>query len=162
MKRRIFLCLLTVLCLLTGCASNDNFPAGENITCKDIAFTVPGDFLDLSEESYAGDADFMFGKDTLIFTGLAEHKDTFLEKMTLEQYTGYVISGNKLDCAAETYGSGYRFSYEKQSGDKVLSYVVATYEGPSCFWIFQFYCPKGDLEKNLPEIDIVLSAVRPA
>ena len=161
MKRRVFLCLLTVLCLLAGCVSNGNFPAGENIACKDIALTVPGDFIDLSGESYAKDADFMFGKDTLIFEGLAEYKPA-LKQMTLEQYTGYVISGNKLDCSAETYGNGYRFTYEKPVGDTVYTYVVATFEGADNFWIFQFYCPKGDLEKNLPEIDIILSAVRPA
>ena len=162
MKRRIALCVLTVLCLLTGCVSNDNFPLGENVACKDIAFTVPGDFLDLSAEDYAGDADFMFGKGSLIFSGHSERKDIFLTEMTLEQYTGYVISGNKLDCSPQSYGSGYRFSYEKQSGDKTLTYVVATWEGAENFWILQFYCPTADLEKNLPEIDIILSAVRAA
>ncbi len=159
MKRRAALCLLAVLCLLVGCSARDAYPEGMNIACKDIALTVPGDFLDLSADSYAGEADFMFGHDTLIFMGLSESKDS-LKKMTLDQYTGYVISGNQLSCTPQVFGDGYVFTYEAPVEGTAYTYVTATYEGEENFWIFQFYCPSDKLSVNQPEIDIILESIR--
>ena len=153
--RRGFVCLLVVLCLLTGCA--DGYPEGIKIQCKDIQLTLPGDFIDLSDEGI-GDGDFLYGRNTLIFTGFAEEKAT-LQEMTLDEYTGYVISGNKLTCTPTVYGDGYLFSYEATVDGAPYTYVTATGEGINNFWTFQFYCPSEDLEENKAEIDIILQGL---
>ena len=93
-KRTAILCLCLALCLLAGCAK---YPLGITVTCKDLQVTVPGDFVNLSEDSYAQDADFLYGWNTLVFMGLAEDKSK-LQEMTLEAYTALVISGNGRDC----------------------------------------------------------------
>ena len=103
MKRRIFACLLVLLCLVSGCSD----PVGRAVEHKDLTLILPADFLDLSGESYAKDADFLYGRNILIFKGLSENK-TALQKMTLEEYTAYVISGNKLTCTPVAHGDGYR------------------------------------------------------
>ncbi len=157
MKRRIALCILAV-CLLAGCAAT-KAPQDTQVTCQDIVFTVPGDFLDLSSEDYASDTEFMFGRGTLVFTGMAERKESLID-MDLTQYTGYVISTNGIEATAEKSGNGYRFTYEKQVGDSLYAYVVETFEGPSNFWILQFYCPKENLQENLPYINVISDAVR--
>lgn len=153
--RRGLLCLLVALCLLTGCANG--YPEGIKIECKDLILTIPGDFIDLSEEGI-GDGEFLYGRNRLIFTGLAEDKST-LQEMTLDTYTSYVITGNELTCTPTVWGSGYLFSYEATVGNVPYTYTVATAEGTDNFWILQFYCPSEDLSENQPEIDIILSAL---
>ena len=154
--RRGFVCLLVVLCLLTGCA--DGYPEGIKIQCKDLQLTLPGDFIDLSDEGI-GDGEFLYGRNTLVFTGLAEDKNG-LQEMTLDEYTGYVISGNELTCSPIVCGDGYLFSYEATIGEIPYTYTIATGEGASNFWILQFYCPSADLAENQPEIDIILSGLQ--
>ncbi len=154
--RRGVVCLLVVFCLLTGCA--DGYPEGINLQCKDLHFTIPGDFIDLSNEGI-GDGEFLYGRNRLIFTGLAENKDA-LQEMTLETYTDYVISGNELTCTPTVCGDGYLFSYEAKVGDVPYTYTIATAEGASNFWILEFYCPTEDLSENQPEIDMILSGLQ--
>ena len=154
--RRGFVCLLVVLCLLTGCA--DGYPEGIKIQCKDLQLTIPGDFIDLSGEGI-GDGDFLYGRNTLVFTGLAEDKST-LQEMTLDEYTGYVISGNQLTCTPTVFGDGYLFSYEATVADVPYTYTIATGEGADNFWILEFYCPSADLPQNQPEIDIILTGLQ--
>ena len=156
MKRRLCACLLVLVCLLSGCTD----PVGRAVTHKDLTLILPGDFLDLSGESAAEGADFLYGRYTLVFKGLSESKSQ-LKEMTLEAYTAYVISGNQLTCSPAAFGAGYIFTYEANVGDTVYSYTVATYESQENFWILQFYCPKDKLEENQPEIDIILQGIQP-
>ena len=159
MKRIILiaLCLLLGASLLAGC--DDGYPEGKTLTFADLQITLPGDFINLSEEAYAQDADLLCGRNTLIVKGM-EEKKADLQVTTLEQYTGLVIAGNKLTCTPEVYGKGYLFSYETPVGDTKYTYVTATFESAGSFWVFQFYCPSENLKENQPEIDIILSGIR--
>ena len=159
MKGRIVTALLAVVCLLAGCGNSDLYPEGVNIACKDLELTIPGDFADLSAEDFAEDADFMFGRKTLVFKGLSQTKAD-LQGITLAQYTDRVIRDNKLSCSAAPTGDGYLFSYEKALDNTAYTYTVATYETGSYFWILQFYGPTADLTENQPEIDIILESIR--
>ena len=160
MKRMalLALCLLLTLGLFTGCG--DDFPEGKTLTFSDLYLTLPGDFIDLSAEGIDADADFIYGRKTLIVKGAAEEKAK-LQEMTLEQYTALVISGNKLEATPVAYGKGYQFTYEKAVGGEMYTYVTATFEGKTNFWLFQFYGPSQDLQTNQPEIDMILSGITP-
>ena len=152
MKRRIFACLLVIL-LLTGCSD----PVGKAVVHKDLTLILPADFIVLENTD---SADFLYGRHTLVFKGLSESKSS-LKAMTLQQYTDYVIAGNKLTCTPQKSGDGYLFTYEAPVGDAVYTYTVATYEGQENFWILQFYCPKEKLAENQPEIDVILEGIQP-
>ena len=152
------LCLLMAVCLLTGC--NDDYPEGITLEFADLQLTLPGDFIDLSEEGVDADADFLYGRKTLIVKGAAEDKKRLLE-MNLEQYTQQVIGGNQLKTTPEVFGKGYVFTYQKTANEKEFTYITATFESNDNFWLFQFYCPSEDLEENRPEIDIILSGIQP-
>ena len=154
----LVLCLLMSVSLLTGCG--DDFPEGKTLVFSDLQLTLPGDFMDLSAEGIDADADFLYGRKTLIVKGAAEDKSQ-LQEMTLEEYTSAVISGNQLETTPEVFGKGYVFTYESLVGDVTYTYVTATFEGKSNFWLFQFYCPTADLQENQPEIDIILSGITP-
>ena len=155
MKWRIFACLLVVV-LLAGCTD----PVGKAVAHKDLTLILPEDFLDLSGESYAEDADFIYGRHSLVFKGLAEAK-TGLQDMTLQEYTDQVISANKKTATPKASGEGFLFTYEADVDGAVYSYTVATYETQENFWILQFYCPKDTLAENQPEIDIILEGIQP-
>ena len=159
MGRRIFAVLLVAVCLFSGCGNSELDPEGMNITCQDLALTIPGDFVDLSAEESAKDADFMYGRKTLVFSGLSQAKAD-LKGMTLAQYTDRVIRDNQLPCTAMPTGGGYLFAYEKTLNDTVYTYTVATYETDGYFWILQFYGPSADSPENQPEIDIILESLR--
>lgn len=152
------LCLLVALCLLGGCAVG--YPEGKTLRFADMQLTLPGDFIDLSAEGIDADADFLYGRKTLIVKGAAEDKSQ-LQKMTLEEYTALVISGNQLKTIPQVLGKGYQFTYERLVGNEMYTYITATFEGSTNFWLFQFYCPTADLQENRPEIDMILSGIQP-
>ena len=157
MKRRIFACLLVVF-LLVGCASD---PVGYAKTHKDLTLILPADFLDLSGSmSLAGEPDFVYGRYSLVFQGLAESKES-LEEMTLLEYTNQVITANKRKTTPQVSGAGFIFTYEADVDNTVYSYTIATYETQENFWILQVFCPKEDLTENQPEIDIILEGIQP-
>lgn len=159
MSRRLIVCVLVLVCLLTGCTDKDKYPVGITLDLQDISVTLPGDFSDLSGESYAEDADFMYGRKTLVVMGLSEKKEG-LKVKNLVEYTDSVIRGNNLSCTAVPNGNGYLFTYEKPLDNTTYTYTVATFEGEINFWILQFYCPKENLRENQPEIDIILESLR--
>lgn len=154
----LILCLLLPVGMLAGC--NDDFPEGKTLTFADLQLTLPGDFIDLSGEGIDADADFLYGRKSLIVKGAAEEKAK-LQAMTLEQYTALVISGNQLQTTPQAYGKGYQFTYESAVGGEMYTYVTATFEGKNNFWLFQFYCPTAELGENQPEIDMILSGITP-
>ena len=154
----LVLCLILAAGTLAGC--KDNFPEGKNLRFSDLQLTLPGDFADLSNEGIEADADFIYGRKTLIVTGAAEDK-TKLQEMTLEEYTSLVISGNRLEVTPVASGKGYLFTYEKTVGGQLYTYVTMTQEGKNNFWLFQFYGPTEDLQENQPEIDMILSGITP-
>ena len=147
------LCLVVALCLLCGCAKT-----GSNVICKDLSLTLPADFMDLSSENYAGDADLFYGRKTLIVKGLAEKKADLVE-MTLEEFTGYVVSSNKLSCTPAPTEYGYVFTYDAPVGEKAYCYTTATFEGPENFWILQFYCPGDNAKEHKADIDAILKTI---
>ena len=153
MKRRIFACLLAVF-LLVGCGAD---PVGYGVQHKDLNLILPADFIELDN---AEGADFLYGRHSLVFKGLAESKES-LKAMSLKEYTDSVVSANKKDATPKASGAGYLFTYEAKVGEEVYSYTVATYEGQENFWILQFYCPKDKLAENQPEIDIILEGIQP-
>ena len=157
MKRRtaFLLCLMTIICLLGGCSS----PAGKPIACKDLTLNLPGEFFDLSGESYAKEADFFYGLDKLIVMGMAEEK-TLLKKMTIEEYTDLVITGNGLTCIPRQLSNGYCFTYEAAVGEDTYIYTTAIFESGTRFWILQCYCPSEEYESKHDLIVEILESVR--
>ena len=154
MKPRTAVCFLLILCLLGCSAAKDT-----QITCKELTLTLPEIYLDLSAESYAEEADFLYGRGRLIVMGLGEAKSE-LKTATLDGYTALVLKAHALTCSPERTGNGYRFSYDAPVGDPVYSYVTATYESSAHFWVIQCYCPAEYLETYAQEISTILDSVR--
>ena len=148
--------ILVIFCLLGSCGS----PEDRNIICQDLTFALPTVFLDLSAETYAKDADFLYGRDKLVVMGLAEKKSD-LKEMTLEEYTGLVISGNKLACTPVKTPAGYQFTYETAVGGTPYTYSCGTVETPERFWIVQCYCPSGDAVGYEDMIEEILGSLQP-
>jgi len=156
MKHRVasIILLVVALCLLVGCGKKDS-----SITCLDLTLTLPADFMDLSDESYAGDADLYYGRKTLIVKGLAEKKADLVE-MTLEDFTGYVLSSNALTCTPQATEYGFVFTYEAAVGEKAYTYTTATTETAEHFWILQCYCPSKNAQEHKADIEAILNSIQ--
>ena len=153
MKRFAF-CFLLILCL-TACSSSDK----THISCKGLTITLPELYLDLSEESYAKDTDFLYGRERLIVLGIGEKKSD-LEIYNLEAYTAQVLKGNALSCTLETVENSYRFTYQVPVYDKEYTYVTGTFETPEYFWVIQCYCPAEYLETYQQEINTIFDSIQ--
>lgn len=152
--KRFTVCLLLILGLL-GCSASD----ATTISCKDLTVTLPNVYMDLSDEAYAKDTDFLYGRERLIVLGLGEKK-TDLNVFNLEAYTALVLKDNSLACTLETVENGYRFTYKAPVVDTEYVYVTGTYEGREHFWVIQCYCPAEYLDTYQQEIDTILDSVR--
>ena len=150
----IVLCLLIILSSAGGCTARRT----QVEVCDGLTLSLPRDFEDLSNASYAKDADFLFGMDTLILMGLSEEKAA-LTDMTLADYTQLVIQGNGLNCTPEKTDYGYVFSYEAPVKDTVYTYAVATLQCGDHFWILQFYCPSVEYPEHEKMIEEILESV---
>ena len=153
--KRIFslaVCLLLVAVSLSGCG-RELYKAGA------LEIAIPDNYIDLSQADYAKDADFLFGRDTLIVMGIAEKK-AGLKEMTLAEYTDLLISGNELETARTLGPNGYRFAYRATVGEDTYTYYTGTFEAGDHFWTVQCYCPTGDFAKHSQQMEEILASVK--
>ena len=154
MKRlfAILACVLLMLGTLSGCGRKP-------FACGDLQIDIPDDFIELTQPADGENRDFLFGRDTLIVKGMAEKKSG-LKKMTLEEYTDLMITGNQLDCSATVAANGYRFVYRAAVGEGSYTYFSATFEGTENFWSVQCYCPSEDFAKYQQTMEALLNSVK--
>ena len=148
----LFVCLLLILASLTGCG-RELYKAGS------LEIDIPDSYIDLTQAEYAKEADFLFGRDTLIVMGIGETK-VGLKAMTLAEYTDLLISGNKLETTRTTGPNGYRFAYRAAVGENNYTYYTGTFEAGDYFWTVQCYCPSEDFAKHSQEMEEILSSVK--
>ena len=72
--KKLFVLILVISLCLTGCGVKE---ASVSHSIKDLTIRLPAGYLDLSNEVYAADLDFLFGKDPIALSGLREEKNTF-------------------------------------------------------------------------------------
>ena len=152
--RKLILLLVCVLCL-TGCAPE---PAAPSYAFDDLSIQIPEDFINLSEESFAQDLNFVFGRDPIAFNGLREEKATFEAyglEMDLERYAKLLIAANNQACQPTQTDGIWNFSYE--AGE--MTYVVTLWETEEAYWTVQGYCPTKDYHKVKKDIWNILSSV---
>ncbi len=153
--KRLFAILATVLLILgtlSGCSR-------EVFTCGDLQMDMPREFVQLTQSTDGENRDFLYGRDTLIVKGMAEKKSG-LKKMTLEEYTDLMITGNELECSATVAGNGYRFVYQAKVGEGSYTYFSGTFEGKENFWSIQCYCPSEDFAMYLSDMEALLNSVK--
>ena len=154
MKKLFALILVLSLCL-TGCGTK---PAAPSYAFEDLSIQVPEDYINLSDEDFAADLAFVFGKDPIAVNGLREEKATFEAyglSLDLESYGRFVILANNVSATLEQTDGIYTFSYT--SGD--FTYVVTVWETETAFWTVQAYCPNENYGSVKDDMWEILSSV---
>lgn len=154
MKKAISLLLILPL-LLAGCGHE---AAAPSYAFDDLSIQIPEDFINLSDEDFAKDLNFVFGLDPIAVNGLREEKAVFEAyglEVDLQRYGELIISSNNIRTELEEKDGILTFSYT--SGD--FTYVVTLWETDAAFWTVQAYCPTENYNKVKNEIWEILSSV---
>lgn len=130
--------LLLVLCLgIAGCGKESALVPR---THGDLTIGIPGDYLDLSEESFAEGLDFIYGLDPIAVNGLREPKETFTAyglELDLERYGDLLLKSNQVDAGLSRQEELLYFTYTANG----YTYLVTLWETDTAFWTVQAYCP---------------------
>ena len=154
MKKALLLLLILCLCL-SGCGAK---VATTPHSFQDLTIQIPVDYIDLSEEEFAQDLSFVFGKDPIALNGHREEKALFAAyglELDLQRYGDLLMKSNNVTSQLSEKDGILHFSYA--SGD--FTYVVTLWETEEAFWTVQAYCPTQDYSKVQKDIWNILSSV---
>lgn len=150
------LLLLLALCLfLTGCGHESAAPS---YAFDDLSIQIPEDYINLSDEAFAADLAFVFGKDPIALNGLREEKATFEAyglDLDLESYGKFLMLSNKVSSELLQTDGIWNFTYT--SGD--FTYIVTLWETQEAFWTVQAYCPTESYAEAKKDMWSILSSV---
>ena len=144
MKRAVSVCLLAAL-LLCGCTNSTA------VSRNGLTLTLPKQFSDLSDETYAAGTNLLYGYEDLAILGIREDKALLAEHgmvPTLAQYGQMVIDANGLAVTPEETDGFCHFTYEATVENIPCTYLTVILEGPEHFWMLQGYCPKSIFPQN--------------
>ena len=156
--RKLFVLLLAlVLCItpLSGCSAKD---ATVSHTHTDLTICLPSTFLDLSEETFARDYDFLYGLDPITVSGLRDEKARFVAyapDLDLENYGMLVLQANGVSSSLYHTDNMLHATYEADG----YIYVVTFWETKDAFWTVQAFCPKEDYQQVSAQIQQILCSV---
>ena len=154
MKKALLLLLILCMCM-SGCGADI---ATAPHSFQDLTIQIPVDYIDLSDEEFAQDLSFVFGKDPIALNGHREEKALFAAyglELDLQRYGDLLMKSNNVTSQLSEKDSILHFSYA--SGD--FTYVVTLWETEEAFWTVQAYCPTQDYNKVQKDIWNILSSV---
>ena len=138
MKKPFALLLALVLCigLISGCGAKKLSHSHDGLILR-----LPEDYLDLSDETYAQEWDFMYGLAPITLSGLQDEKSLF--DTDLQGYGQLILKSNDLSSTLTEKDGIPTFTYESGS----YTYVVTLWETKDAYWTVQAYCPTADFQE---------------
>lgn len=141
---KLLLCTLLVAALLCGCTAEKAYTSGE------LTMTLPGYFLDLSDDPAAAEKEFLYGYKNVGIMGMKE------EKSLLEEYYGELTVADYAQLLNEIgqYGQEITekdgivtFTYAAEAEGDNYTYITAFFESSEYFWTIQVYTLTSEYEK---------------
>ena len=145
--------------LLCGCR---RVLPDQTIVCREITITLPGDFEDLSHQTYAQDVEMVYGADGIVISAIAEPADElalYFPNIDAEQYAQLVIRAYDLSGDAQMVDGIPSFTYTVETGDMEITYLVGVFASDTHFWMVQAYCSAEEYPVNQPEMWEYISSV---
>lgn len=150
----IFLCLL----LFVGCAAKDNY-----ITCDDIRLLLPESYVNLSDEAYAEDFDFLYGIGSEAVLGFKYDRATLETRfpgISAKEYAQKFVDAAHLSCEVTEQDGLVTFSYAETSDGAEITYLSAIFMTQKNVWVVQFYCPTAEYDQKQATFMNLLHAVQ--
>ena len=145
--KRLFCGLLALvlgILLLGGCAK---ILPEQTIVCDELSITLPGHFLDMSDEDFAQEFEMVYGITNLAVCVLKEPVAdliAFFPDMSAEEYAQLAVDTYGLDATVEVIDGIPSFTYEAQAGEKEFAYLVGVFKSETNYWMVQCYCNSAD------------------
>ena len=160
MKRLLgFIALALVVGLLCGCS---NLIESQTITEGELSITLPGTFLDLSEQAPVAGIEFLYGFGETAVLAIKEDKAMLLELvpgMDAMQYAQLFVESNALTGTVEEVDGIPSFTYTAASGGTQITYLCGVFESSTHFWVVQAYCDSQDFADNQQALWSYLASV---
>ena len=153
--KKTFLLLLVLGLFLTGCSPESAAPS---YAFEDLSIQIPEDYINLSDEAFAADLDFVFGLDPIGVNGLREKKATFEAyglELDLEGYSKFLMMSNNVSSELVQTDGIWNFTYTADG----FTYVVTLWETQEAFWMVQAYCPTENYAKAKKDMWNILSSI---
>lgn len=144
--QKLVLILLALCILFCGCGVSD-----KTVSVDKLSVTLPGNYADYSNESFASYYTFTYGYQDVAVMGLKEEFSMFREyglDPTLGEYLDLVISANGITQPATEDNGLHTFSFSSEVDGVMYTYLAAVYEGSDAFWLVQAGCQSQNYEKN--------------
>lgn len=149
--KAIALLLCAVMMITCGCdmGKKAEEPKPKTFTKSGMSIELTEAFVEKEHVSYTS---CYSSKDLAVFT-LKEDFSLFGgNKYTLKEYAALVITNNKITATVmEKDGLTY-FTFLNNVSGKDMTYYAFVYEASNAFWLIQFACMTGDVDKMEPVI----------
>jgi len=160
----VILCLTLSLGIFCGCESVlDEVVPPQTVTVDDITMTLPGYFINWSNEDWAKDFPFVYGFNSSAVLGVKEDIATLeasIPNLTAKDYADLFVEYNGLTSTITEENGLVTFSYTASSGSTQITYLCAGYKGATNFWVIQCYCESGEFSKFEADFISLLKSVQ--
>ncbi len=149
-KRRFsgILALILAAALLCSCAQ---LLPEQRVACGDLTITLPGSFLDLSEEAFAQDFEMVYGFSdqavSVIREPIAELAPYYPE-LDARGYAALAVEAYGLSSAVEEVDGIPTFTYTAEAEGMDFTYIVGVFQSDTDFFMVQSYCATENFAKN--------------
>ena len=159
--KRLFSGLLVLLTVLL-CGCNGALP-DQTVVCGDLAITLPGHFMDLSDEEFAREFEMVYGfQDEAVFVlkEPAAELTPYYPEIDTEEYAHLAVESYGLDSTVEIVDSIPTFTYSAQAQDMGFTYMVGVFQSETDFWMVQCYCNTEDYAEKQSQMWDCIKSVR--
>ena len=137
MRRFLPLLLALTILLLSACGAKTQ-------TYGDLRIQLPGEFVDLSGESFAADFDFLYQGQGVAVAGIRESRlavETAYGPLDAQKYAALSMKLHGIAGEPSLKDGIWHFSYSALSNTQQVTYLCAVYETAENLWLVQAYCP---------------------
>lgn len=155
--------VLLALALLAGslCGCTEVLPE-QTIVCEELTITLPGDFVDLSDQTYARDTEMVYGSGGIAVSVVKEpaaELAVYFPEIDAAQYAQLVIKAYDLAGEAQIIDGIPSFTYTAEADDMDITYLVGVFASDTHFWMVQAYCPAEEFEGLQPQMWSYIASV---
>ena len=137
MRRFLPLLLALTVFLLGACGTRSQAHG-------DLTVQLPDEFVDLSDESFASDFDFLYQGRGVAVAGIRESRQAVAAaygQLDAQQYAALSMKLHGIPGDPVRTDGIWHFSYSAVSNGQQIAYLCAVYETEESFWLVQSYCP---------------------
>ena len=125
--------------------------------------TLPGLYVNLSDQEYAAEFDFVYGYKDVAVLGFQQDRaslESSFTDLTARKYAELFVEAAELTSTVTEQDGLVLFDYSATANDVDVTYLCSVYMSDTSFWVIQFYCPTADFAENKSDFLSYLKTVQ--